>query len=70
MNDILIMTRNFNIRDNDWDLLYSYYSTYVNMLQEIANSLNLELSMSINQVFTQYMDNFQDSNLVIDLMFL
>ena len=64
------MTRNFNIRDNDWDLLYSYYSTYVNMLQEIANSLNLELSMSINQVFTQYMDNFQDSNLVIDLMFL
>jgi len=40
------------------------------MFQEVANSLNLELSMFINLVPTQYIDNPKNSTLVLDSMFL
>ena len=46
------MTENFNIRDNSWDSSYSHYLTYVYILQEVADSLNLELLMPINSVST------------------
>ena len=46
------MTRDFNIRDNNWDLVYPYYSTHTDILMEIADSLDLRLSISINQVLT------------------
>jgi len=57
LNNILIMTRGFNIRDNNWNLLYLHYLTYADTLREIADSFNLELSLSINKVSTQYADN-------------
>jgi len=59
------MIEDFNIRDNDWDLLYSYHSTYMNTLREIANSFSLELSTPIDQVPTHYADNSQDMNSVL-----
>ena len=37
---------------------------------KITDSFNLESSLLINQVLTQYADNPKDSNLVLDLMFL
>jgi len=37
------------------------------MLWEVANSLNLDLSMPINLVPTWYTDNSQDLNLVLDV---
>jgi len=40
------------------------------ILMEIANSFNLRLSISVNQVLTQYANNTNDSNSVIDSMFL
>ena len=46
------MTRDFNIKDNDWNLVYSYYSTHTDILIEIADSLDLRLSISVNQVLT------------------
>jgi len=49
LNNVIIMTGNFNIRDNNWDLLYS---THVDILRKIADSFNLELSIPINQVST------------------
>jgi len=64
------MTGNFNIRDNDWDLSYLYHTLYGNTLREITDSFNLELFTAINQVLMRYLDNLNDSNLVIDLMFL
>ena len=48
LNNILIITENFNIRNNDWNPLYLHYSTYVDTLREIADSFNLELSISID----------------------
>ena len=70
LNNILIMTQDFNIRDSDQDSSYSHYLSYSGILREIADNLNLDLSTSINPVSTQYVDNFQNSNLIIDLMFL
>ena len=63
------MTRDFNIRDNKWNLSYSYHSNHTNSLKELADSFNIELSTSVNQVPMQYTNNSQDSNSVLDLMF-
>ena len=52
LNNVIIMTGNFNIRDNNWDPLYLHYSTHVDILRKIADSFNLELSIPINQVST------------------
>ena len=70
LNNILIITKDFIIRDSDWNPSYSHYLSYSDILREIADNLNLDLSTPINPVSTQYMDNSQNSNLVIDLLFL
>jgi len=38
------MTDDFNIRDSVWDLNYSHHLIYINMLFDIADSFQLELS--------------------------
>jgi len=63
------MTGDFNSRYSDWDPLYPHHLTHSNTLREIADTLNLDLSTPINSVLTWYVDNLQDLNLVIDLMF-
>ena len=70
LNNVLIIIGDFNIRGNDWNLLYLHYSIYPESLKDTANSLNLGLLTPINQVSTQYINNSQDLNLVIDLVFL
>jgi len=70
IHNILIVASNFNIRDSDWNSSYSFYSSYSNILFKIMNSFNLSLSLSIQQVLTQYSDNENNSNLVINLFFL
>ena len=52
------MIEDFNIRDNDWNLLYPYHSTYMNTLREIANIFSLELSTPIDQVPTLFYSYF------------
>ena len=66
------MTENFSIRDNIWDPLFPHHSSYYNILIDTAESLNLCISKSTNQVLTKYIDNQNGLNLVIDLdlMFL
>ena len=64
------MIEDFNIRDNDWDLSYPHYSLYMDTLWKVADSFSLELLTFINLVFTQYADNFQDLNSVLNLIFL
>jgi len=70
LNNVLIMIEDFNIRDNDWDLLYPHHLSHVNTLWEVADNFGLELSTSINPVSTWYVDNSQDLNSVLDLIFL
>jgi len=64
------MTGDFNIRNNIWNLLFSYYLVYSDTLTDIADYLNICLSKATNQAPTRYMDNPNKSNLVIDLIFL
>ena len=64
------MIEDFNIRDSNQNPLYSDYLLYSDILREIADNLNLDLSTPINLVSTQYVDNSQNSNLIIDLIFL
>ena len=47
LNNVLIMIRNFNIRNNNWDFAYPYYSIYTDTLGKVTDSFNLELSTSI-----------------------
>lgn len=64
------MTGDFDIRDNNWNLRYFYYLVYTNVLIKVTDSFDLKLSTPVHQVSTQYAGNPNDSNSVINLMFL
>ena len=70
LNNILVITEDFNIRNNDWNLLYPYHLVHMNTLQEVVDNFGLEMLTPINPIPTQYIDNSQDLNLVLDLIFL
>jgi len=70
IQNLLIMAGDFNIRDSLWDLYFPHHSSISNDLIIIADSLHLSLLSSTNQVPTRYTDNLNNTNLVIDLMFL
>jgi len=70
INNLLIMTGDFNIRNSLWDSSFSYNSSISNDLIIIADSFNLELSISTNSVSTRYFDTARKVNSVINLMFL
>ena len=69
-HNILVMTGDFNIRDSQWDPYFPYHSISSNLLFDIMDSLSLSLSVLTNCISTRYLDNSQDLNSVIDLMFL
>ena len=70
MNNVLIIIGDFNIKDNKWDSSYSYHSYHTDFLKEITDSFNLKLLTLVNQVPIQYPDNYSNSSLVLNLMFL
>ena len=64
------MTGNFNIRDSDWDPDYPFHSVHSNLLFDIIDTFNLFFSYPTHSVPTRYLDNSENSNPVINLMFL
>ena len=70
LNNILLMTGDFNIRDSLWDLPFPFHSSISNDLIMIADSYDLALSSPTNPCPTRYSDTAGESNSVIDLMFL
>ena len=70
INNTIILTENFNIRDSDWDPSFRHHSSYTNDLITIADSLDLKLSPPSNPSPTRFADNLQDTNSIINLVFL
>ena len=70
INNLLIMTGDFNIRNNLWDLSFCYHLSISDNLIIIANSFNLDLLIPTNPTSTRYSDTEEEANSVIDLIFL
>ena len=70
LDNTIIMTGDFNIRDSDWDPNFQHYSIHTNDLLTIANSLDLELFLPLNPGSIRFANNLCDFNSVIDLVFL
>ena len=64
------MIGDFNIRDSFWDLYFPYHFTHRASLFDIADSFQLEISKPTEFFSTRYSDNDQDSNSVLNLIFL
>ena len=70
INNVLLMTGDFNIRDSLWNLSFPYHSSISDDLIMIADSFDLALSKPTNPGPTRFSDTDGESNSVIDLMFL
>ena len=70
VNNVLLMTGDFNIRDNLWDPSFPYHSSISDDIFMIADFFNLTLSSPTNPGPTRFSDTTGESNSVIDLMFL
>ena len=69
ISNVLVMVRNLNIRDSSWNFSFPHYSVHSDLLNDIADFMDLYISRSTNQVSTRYLDNQNNLNLVINLMF-
>ena len=64
------MTGDFNIRDHFWDLNFPHHFQYKNILFEVADSFQLEISKPVKFHPTRYSNNSSIPNSVLDLVFL
>ena len=69
INNLLIMTSNFNIRDSLWDPSFPHHSSISDDLFILVDLFNLDLLTSTNPIPTRYSDTPGESDSVIDLMF-
>jgi len=70
IDNILVMTSDFNIRDSLWDSSFPHHSSISDDLLLIADFFQLALSTPTNLFPTRYSDTVGEANLTIDLMFL
>ena len=70
INNLLIMTGDFNIRDQLWNSSFPHHSSISDDLFILADLFNSDLSLPTNPILTRYSDTTGELDLVIDLMFL
>ena len=70
INNVLLMTGDFNIRDSLWDSTFPHHSSISDDLIIIANSFNLTLSIPTNLGLIRFSNTAGEANSVINLMFL
>ena len=70
IDNVLVITDDFNIRNSLWDPSFLYYSFISNDLLIIIDSFYLALSTPTNSYPTRYSDTAGEANLTINLMFL
>ena len=70
INNVLLMTEDFNIRDSLWNPSFPFHSLISDDLFMIADSFDLALSVPTNPGPTRFSDTAGESDSVIDLMFL
>ena len=70
IDNVILMTGDFNIRDRLWDPSFPFHSSISDDLFIIADSFDLTLSNPTKLCPTRYSDTTGESNSVIDLMFL
>jgi len=70
IDNLIIMTGDFNIRDSLWDPSFPHHSLISDDLFILVDSFNLELLISINRIPTRYSDTPGMLYSVLDLMFL
>jgi len=63
------MTGDLNIRDSLWDSNFPFYSVHSDILLDIVDSFSLALSNLTENFPTRFLDNDQNSNSVLDLVF-
>jgi len=61
MDNTIILTGDFNIRDSNWDPNFQYHSIPTKDLITIADSLGLELFLPSNPNPTRFTDNPRDA---------
>jgi len=70
IDNVLVMTGDFNIRYSLWDPSFPHHLFISNNLLIIADSFNLALLSPTNSCPTRYSDMIREANLTINLMFL
>ena len=70
IHNVIIMTGDFNIRDNLWDSNFPFHSIHSDILFDIADSFSLAISKPTENFPIRFSDNDQNSNSVLDLIFL
>ena len=70
IDNLIIITGNFNIRNSLWDPIFPHHFSISNDLFIIMDLFNLDLLILTNPIPTRYSDTPRVSDLVLDLMFL
>jgi len=70
IDNVILMTGDFNIRDSLWDPSFPFYSSISDDLVLIADSFNLTFSNLTNPGPTRFSNMNGESNSIIDLIFL